>query len=177
MYLLWTLDFWKFLWTYFLCLITCKPIFYLNCSLFIDEQKLDAEVKHHLQLNGAGSTIQVMSYDKVGEVIKNLVDTMEGKFWVRSRSSDSLMWSSFCDSLIRKELKHCTFSISLITWTESSSKLIWSPIVCSPSVCNLLDLLTYSPEPLVQFQSQVPCMQYLAQSKVKFVWMDAKFSL
>lgn len=60
--------------------------FGLDCSLFIDDQKLDAEVKHHLQLNGASSAIQVMSYDKVGEVIKNLVDQVEGKFWVRSRS-------------------------------------------------------------------------------------------
>ena len=139
-----------------LSLITCKPIFYLNCSLFIDEQKLDAEVKHHLQLNGAGSTIQVMSYDKVGEVIKNLVDTVEGKFWVRSRSSDSFMWSSLCESLIRKEVKLCTFFFkSLKTWTESSSKLFWSPIVCRPSVCNLLELFTFPPEPLVQFQSHV----------------------
>lgn len=65
---------------------------YLHCfdldfSLFIDDQKLDAEVKHHLQLNGTDSAIQVTSYDKVGEVIKNLVDQVEGKFWVRSRSN------------------------------------------------------------------------------------------
>lgn len=61
--------------------------FYLDCSLFIDDQKLDAEVKHHLQLNGTDSAIQVTSYDKVGEVIKNLVDQVEGKFWVRSMSN------------------------------------------------------------------------------------------
>lgn len=77
--------------------IEYNPVFFAyavvtldNIFLFIDDQKLDAEVKHHLQLNGASSAIQVMSYDKVSEVIKTLVDQVEGKFWISPKCSVAL---------------------------------------------------------------------------------------
>lgn len=86
---------------------------YLHCfdldfSLFIDDQKLDAEVKHHLQLNGTDSAIQVTSYDKVGEVIKNLVDQVEGKFWVRSNRW-SAVFHSFYEDLVHSLCENPNF--------------------------------------------------------------------
>lgn len=87
--------------------------FDLDCSLFIDDQKLDAEVKHHLQLNGTDSAIQVTSYDKVGEVIKNLVDQVEGKFWVRSRSNRwSAVFHSFYEDLVHSLCENPNFFFS-----------------------------------------------------------------
>ncbi|XP_062607855.1 xaa-Pro aminopeptidase 1-like [Saccostrea cucullata] len=77
--------------------IEYNPVFFAyavvtleNIFLFIDEQKLDTEIKHHLQLNGVSSDLQVMPYDKVGEVIKTLVDQVEGKFWISPKSSVAL---------------------------------------------------------------------------------------
>lgn len=88
--------------------------FYLDCSLFIDDQKLDAEVKHHLQLNGTDSAIQVTSYDKVGEVIKNLVDQVEGKFWVRSRSNRwSAVFHSFYEDLVHSLCENPNFFLQI----------------------------------------------------------------
>lgn len=82
--------------------IEYNPVFFAyavittnSVHLFVDEEKLDAKVRQHLQLNGAQVSedmkISVGPYDDAKHFVADLTNKVEGKIWISEKSSYGLI--------------------------------------------------------------------------------------
>lgn len=65
-----------------------------SVNLFISDDKLDASVNQHLQLNGSNGLAKVKvtihDYGAIGKFVAGLSDSIDGKIWISSKSSYAL---------------------------------------------------------------------------------------
>ena len=65
----------------------CIASSHVHFSLFVDDEKVDAKVRQHLQLNGAkvseGCKITVGAYGDAKQFVADLSNKAKGKIWVR----------------------------------------------------------------------------------------------